>query len=462
LIFTVSSPEERKGSRRKRTKEKEKKGKKSKGNKNIDVINAQFEELLVEVGYSEEDRNVMMQMGTDVKESWIPKLLKQKSDQEAKRNKSFTPADYAEEIEKDSDNNLPLIKKLKLEVTTSKRFVDKFVEAGGLTALVNELSKTEKIRSKNNDHIEKEIEILNILIIFLDNSNAVEFLINTPDVIKELTLVSQSSICEVKKSVFDLLAAICCLNENEGYTGVLDSLDHYAYKMKEKLRFQNIVDTLKHEKNNDTKSSALTLINCIINTPQNLFDRIALRNEFYRLKIEDIVEAERSNDNLQAQINVFESDVNQDEEEYLVEVENENDTIGKISLSDPNSVYNGVMSRISAKNYLRKPFLNLLQKLLVLPTDKEDGYKKWLLVEKVAHQLSAKKEDLNIDKETKVNVAELLIDMEAQAQYERELQEKILKIARLEEQATHYKEKYNKSKNKSKNVDELLEKKKAN
>jgi len=120
------------------------------------------------------------------------------------------------------------------------------------------------------------------------------------------------------------------------------------------------------------------------------------------------------------------------------------------------------MSRISAKNYLRKPFLNLLQKLLVLPTDKEEGYKKWLLVEKVAHQLSAKKEELNFDKETKVNVAELLIDMETQAQYEKELQEKILKIARLEEQATHYKEKYNKSKNKSKNVDELIEKKKVN
>jgi len=224
----------------------------------------------------------------------------------------------------------------------------------------------------------------------------------------------------------------------------LESLDHYAYKMKEKLRFQNIIDTLKHEKNDETKSSALTLINCTINTPQNLFDRIALRNEFYRLKIEDIIEAERSNDVLQAQINVFESDVNQDEEEYLVEVENENDTIGKISLEDPNSVYNGVMSRISAKNYLRKPFLNLLQKLLVLPTDKEDGYKKWLLVEKVAHQLSAKKEELNLDKENRINVAELLIDMEAQAQYEKELQEKILKIARLEEQASHYKEKYNK------------------
>lgn len=87
-------------------------------------------------------------------------------------------------------------------------------------------------------------------------------------------------------------------------------------------------------------------------------------------------------DKLQKQIDVFFNDMKQDEDEYNDEIENLNDGIKSIALDDPDAVFKSILQRVNDKPYIRKPFLNLLQRLLLLDMDKDKGHKEWLFVEK--------------------------------------------------------------------------------
>jgi len=96
-------------------------------------------------------------------------------------------------------------------------------------------------------------------------------------------------------------------------------------------------------------------------------------------------------DKLQKQIDVFFNDMKQDEDEYNDEIENLNDGIKSIALDDPDAVFKSILQRVNDKPYIRKPFLNLLQRLLLLDMDKDKGHKEWLFIEQIAHQIAAKK-----------------------------------------------------------------------
>jgi len=292
--------------------------------------------------------------------------------------------------------------------------------------------------------------MLTIFMIFLKHKIGRDTVISNQIVLNELALNSYSSIPEVKKTVYDIFSFLCA-SEPSNYPIVLTALDNVSFKMKEKLRFEHIVSALRHETKAETKTSALTLINCIINTPENLFDRIAARNEFIRLGIEEILSSESflsnlegddSLEKLRTQINVFFSDVKHDEDEYNDEIENLNDGLKSIPIQDPDEVYKALYHRVMDKPYIKNPFINILQRLLLLDMDKDKGHKEWLFVEKILHQLAAKKNEIQLDQDVKISSDDLQLDMEAQSNYENQIQSQLLKISRLEEKVDYLSMKY--------------------
>jgi len=82
---------------------------------------------------------------------------------------------------------------------------------------------------------------------------------------------------------------------------------------------------------------------------------------------------------LQVQVEAFFRDVQQDEDEYNDAIESLNDGLKSVSLQDPDSIFKCLVQRVIDKPYIKKPFLNLLQRLLILDIDKDKGQKRMVI-----------------------------------------------------------------------------------
>jgi len=64
------------------------------------------------------------------------------------------------------------------------------------------------------------------------------------------------------------------------------------------------------------------------------------------------------------------------------------------------------------------------------------------LLKKILHQLAAKKNEIQLDQDVKISSDDLQLDMEAQSNYENQIQSQLLKISRLEEKVDYLSMKY--------------------
>jgi len=152
----------------------------------------------------------------------------------------------------------------------------------------------------------------------------------------------------------------------------------------------------------------------------------------------------------------FFDDLKQDEDEYNDEVENLNDNLKSISLQNPDEVYKSLYQRVMDKPHIKKPFLNILQRFLLLDMDKDKGHKEWLFIEKIIHQIAAKKNEFRLDEDIKISSEELQLDMEAQVEYENQIQSQLLKISRLEEKLDSTTKKYEEAESIAKDVNIII------
>lgn len=107
---------------------------------------------------------------------------------------------------------------------------------------------------------------------------------------------------KLRALVADVLAAICVLSLSDGHRVVLAALSDFRVAHDEKFRFEYLVDTLKlpEQRSEDVpeesdsvgavheaslweyRTAAMALINAITNSPDDLEERIMLREEFAR------------------------------------------------------------------------------------------------------------------------------------------------------------------------------------
>lgn len=64
------------------------------------------------------------------------------------------------------------------------------------------------------------------------------------------------------------------------------------------------------------------------------------------------------------------------------------------------------------------------------------------MLKKILHQLAAKKNEIQLDQDVKISSDDLQLDMEAQSNYENQIQSQLLKISRLEEKVDYLSMKY--------------------
>ncbi len=138
--------------------------------------------------------------------------------------------------------------------------------------------------------------------------------IETTDFTK--TLISIAANCpdlKIRRKLPKILAAICCSGV-AGHLQILDALEAVKLKKKEKSKFKWIVKAISIEEDCKLKSDYLTLVNVIVNFPNDLAIRIQWRNEFISLGLLDFFPGLELMDfpALNQQLNLFRDEMAED------------------------------------------------------------------------------------------------------------------------------------------------------
>ncbi|GAA6035972.1 hypothetical protein JCM8097_005193 [Rhodosporidiobolus ruineniae] len=145
---------------------------------------------------------------------------------------------------------------------------------------------------------------------------------------------------KLRALVADVLAALCVLSAEEGHRLVLSAFSDARIAHDEQHRFENLLDSIKLPEHDDTASSiggeepdqpeedeaglwewrtaAMALINALTNTPNDLEERIMLRDEFTRRGLNEIMTGLRyvgPPDHFLTQLNVYVEEQQADQEE---------------------------------------------------------------------------------------------------------------------------------------------------
>lgn len=128
-------------------------------------------------------------------------------------------------------------------------------------------------------------------------------------------LITYASYCltstsnKLRAQVADVLAALCVLSLNDGHRAVLSSLSDFRVVHQEKYRFEFLVESLglKEMRNDGSgsdldsledseeaniweyRTAAMSLINAITNSPEDLEERMMLRDEFSRRGLNEVM-----------------------------------------------------------------------------------------------------------------------------------------------------------------------------
>ena len=104
--------------------------------------------------------------------------------------------------------------------------------------------------------------------------------------------------------VCEVLAALCVLSPNEGEKSVLGAFSEYRVTHSEMFRFEELIrflksgigdedETLKDspvkESVWDAKAATMTLLNALSNCPDNLEERVLIREEFSRRGLNEAI-----------------------------------------------------------------------------------------------------------------------------------------------------------------------------
>ncbi|CAG8457272.1 24000_t:CDS:10 [Dentiscutata erythropus] len=222
------------------------------------------------------------------------------------------------------------LQSLRVTLSTAKlSWIKDFINVKGLEALEYVLEKytlgIKKSIIKSSDHDDRiQLECIRCLRVLLNTGVVLKY----PSLINGIVFCLHTSNNKLRTQVADVLAALCVLSL-EGHKLVLDAFSDFRYIHEEKFRFQYLIETLtSNEIEEDSasleyKTACLSLVNAIVNSPDELEERMLLREEFQRRGLKELFAIIRNSDppdTLLTQINVYEEESHDDREDLYQRV----------------------------------------------------------------------------------------------------------------------------------------------
>lgn len=311
--------------------------------------------------------------------------------------------------------------------TQSNTFVNEFMEAGGLTALLQFLTKMEDTTFQSTIHT----NVIACVKALMNNSNGRKHILAHPTC---MNVISQSLTTEnfrTKTMVLEILGGVCLLPG--GHKKVLESMLHFQKFAGERTRFQTLIVDLDRSWGNfadelSLKIAIMSFINAIIRWgpgEDSLEFRLHLRYEFLMLGVQPVIEKLRAlqNETLDKHLDAFEFYRAEDEREWARRYEEVH-----VDTKSASSMFKLLQAKLQY-SAAYPHFLSLLHHLLLLPSDLT-APEPWILFDRILQQLVTQAED-GADRE----VALLDINVNSIVKLianERELTESRRKITKLE------------------------------
>jgi hypothetical protein len=259
--------------------------------------------------------------------------------------------------------------------TVSVSWVRQFVEEGqALTSMEQILGKIleKKATNKSNDHDEDiQLELIRCLRALLNTEPGFEEVLKSSSIIKYLTFSLNTNNHKLRNIVAEVLSAVCVLSP-KGHQEVLESLTEFKFQFNEAYRFEYLLNSLRAEVSDEGisamsayeyKTTCLILVNALVNSPDELDDRMLLRDEFKKrglLTIFKEIQDHNLPDSLIKQIECYMDEMEQDhieiKEQILVDALQSDSDHPLLNLSDAiklipeSSILRTVISEIT--NYL--------------------------------------------------------------------------------------------------------------
>ncbi|KAJ3492688.1 hypothetical protein NLJ89_g11182 [Agrocybe chaxingu] len=228
--------------------------------------------------------------------------------------------------------------------TANLAFIQEFIGLeSGLNALGTLLASLVGKGGKRKTLSEVEsaalLEVIKCLRVLLNTEAGFNTVVVSPTVITHISYALHASSLKVHTLASELLAAICILSVTDGHKAVLGALSDFRVAYDENFRFETLLSplrlpefTIDGDVDNDNaigfrneedgiwevRIATMALINAITNCPENLEDRMLLREEFSRRGLNELIVALRyikPPDSLLTQLNLYTEEKFEDEED---------------------------------------------------------------------------------------------------------------------------------------------------
>lgn len=348
-----------------------------------------------------------------------------------------------------------LVKDLRVQLSTQPvAWYKKFKEGRGVDVLLDLLAKVDQKYRNKPEGWRLQNEVLRTLKACFHTKVNVEDFATDGGRVKKLILSIDAGDETVRALTYELLGLVA-LFADEGPAHITTAFDYLRYTRSVPQRFKTLIDALRLESNNELVANSLVLVNAIINTPEELDERMALRLEMLSLGLESSMqEMQRKYDkkgtsggsttgsgvapqvsgvqkDILAQIETYQGDVEHDQEEYSDRVAM---SVGRKvqNFKDPKDLFMALMAHIKDKDHVIGGFFSVMKHLLEMPTDKKKGPPLWWAVAKLVQQLSTKgREQIHLEGEKMIDVDELLAAMGDKVELERQKEDSFVKIETL-------------------------------
>ncbi|PRP79969.1 actin binding protein [Planoprotostelium fungivorum] len=293
-----------------------------------------------------------------------------------------------------TDGSPETFKQLNVVLATEQLdWIQKFITAGGLSAIIDQMAKGEQLilvkartkqLKKDDAVVVSQGEMIRCLKPIANNTEGLKALVLLPDAVKRIAL--SMNIADIPGSmeglewtiiILRMLTRVCVVKPN-GHRSVLEAMSHYRNKNNETRRFETMVKYFGTSVHMDAKVAYVKFVNAVINMPDEVDLRIAIRNEFLRLgfkekmlKFKDLCKPEDID--YLTQVDVF-------EEESLADYKEIHDRFAfmDVDINNPDELYKATKTQMT-QNGLTAPFLGFLQNLCALPVKSEVGSRAFLV-----------------------------------------------------------------------------------
>lgn len=331
---------------------------------------------------------------------------------------------------------MDVIKALRQTLSTQPAvWYKNFKELKGDQLVLDHIVRLDNKRQLTADDIEVQVEVLRCLQQMLTPKPNLEEFVLSAENINRLILGLASPDPRARNITLETIAPIIIFTD-DGHSKVLAAFNHFKFKKREARRFETVLDILRQEKTGEMLISSLLILNSLVNTPEDLDDRMEIRNELLSLGFGEVLEELRKkfpqNNDIMTQLRTFTEDRDVDEEEFTDRIAER--SAKPVNVKDARALITTMMETVRDKPYLHGPFLDTMKHLLSMPMDKSRGLRLWFILGKITHQLAALRDEVRITDDKVVDLEDLLAAVEDKEQLE-ELREKSFEQTQAHEMA---------------------------